>query len=101
MNGAALNAYPFSIRRQPREQDIESPPRRQEKVGSSVIDDPLGIGRLAFATVEDGSEIAVERAEDRPIEVAQKREIAERPQDAPVAVGSAAAGEDVEAQRWR
>ena len=44
--------------------------------------------------MKDGVEVAVEGAEDRPVEMGQQRQIGEGPERSPIAVGSIAAGED-------
>ena len=103
MQSAALHPHPFVIvRDQPRQDNIQSPPRGEEEIGARMIDDAFrdssGVATLLWKTT---SQFAAADAEHRPIQMDQESQIGEGPERPPIGVGSVAARENVETQRRR
>ena len=99
VDGAALYANPFRIvGDEPRQDDVEPPPRRKEEIRPGMLDHAFGDLRLPAV---DHGKIAVARAEHRPIEVSDQCEICERPERPPIGIGAIAEREDVKAECGR
>src|ERR1700680_5031419 len=80
MYRTSLYSYPFVVGYQPRQRRIQPPPSREKEIRPGVLDDSFGIDRRPRLAVEYLCPIQMERGEDRPVDVGEKRQIGECPE---------------------
>lgn len=87
MDRASLNAHPFDgVSKRPSEDEVQSPPSRQERVRPSMLNEAARIQLASLDLVKDRVDAAAAATDKGPIQAHQECKISDRPERTPITI---------------